>query len=126
MRARAAARAAGIRVQEVLPGRFMRYDGTDGNYSKHAWDPLTDDGDALRLAVRLHVDVSFEEPLRVRALGHGGSAEETYPIYPSVATRRAITRAAAMMAPASSEELSAVRAPSFPSAHAQAVRSTRP
>lgn len=63
----------------------------------HAWNPLNDDGDALRLAVKLHLDVNT---------GEGNSSASWYPHRncdisephdgdPGAATRRAIVRAAA-------------------------------
>jgi len=53
------------------------------------WNPLTDDGDALRLAVKLRINV---EPVYVwhGPWTNGGTLEDPY-----AATRRAITRAAA-------------------------------
>jgi hypothetical protein len=63
------------------------------------WNPLNDDGDAFRLAVRLRIPITFpfgEETVRVWC-----GEESTEPIYlplgrdPFVATRRAITHAAA-------------------------------
>ena len=60
------------------------------------WNPLTDDGDALRLAVALRVNIEHEvRPETVWA----NDAGETYEDDPNTATRRAITRAAASMAP---------------------------
>jgi hypothetical protein len=68
-----------------------------------AWNPLTDDGDALRLAVKLEADVTFED-------GHVLAliiCQTTYKVFgwrekltddKTVATRRAIVRAAAAMA----------------------------
>lgn len=82
-----AAKAAG------LPWDRWVIDGDD------TWNPLTDDGDALRLAVKLH--------LTVRMYGGDATAQSTTPGGPSVylsefdaadpcaATRRAIVRAAA-------------------------------
>lgn len=69
-----------------------------GQSKEHAWNPLTDDGDALRLAVKLRMHIS--------AAAVGGvfievSRKSTYEIFepvnndPCAATRRAITRAAA-------------------------------
>ena len=65
----------------------------------HRWNPLTDDGDALRLAVKLNMGISipvfnkhradvisFRHPL-VNAIEEGND--------PYAATRRAIVRAAA-------------------------------
>jgi hypothetical protein len=62
-----------------------------------AWNPLTDDGDAMRLAVKLGIDVQqFEISERVEAWIHGfESKEEDYGEDPYAATRRAIVRAAA-------------------------------
>jgi hypothetical protein len=62
------------------------------------WNPLTDDGDALRLAVKLglqivHYSVTSKGPDRVNA-GRNGSPIP-YGDDPYAATRRAITRAAA-------------------------------
>lgn len=62
------------------------------------WNPLDDDGDALRLAVSLHI-------LVVRELGKvlvilptdGAALEEIITDDPYAATRRAIVRAAAEM-----------------------------
>jgi len=62
------------------------------------WNPLTDDGDALRLAVRLGLDV-FSRPAQWAECGRIGTAgcRENYSgsTDPYAATRRAITRAAA-------------------------------
>ena len=65
------------------------------------WNPLQDDGDALRLAVRLKLDTFFH-PSRVEAHVAGGRipaisniAREEYDGDPYAATRRAIVRAAA-------------------------------
>jgi hypothetical protein len=64
----------------------------------HGWNPLTDDGDALRLAVKLKLQISlgnrhvsvFDEAgfinFQTEVLAHRGD---------DAATRRAITRAAA-------------------------------
>jgi hypothetical protein len=65
----------------------------------HIWNPITDDGDAMRLAVRLRIPVTFpfgEETVRTR-YGEDG----TEPIYlplgrdPYAATRRSIVLASA-------------------------------
>lgn len=65
------------------------------------WDPLNDDGDALRLAVKLHIDFkAFEtsvrtwvgDPVAQRVIA---SIEELCETDPYAATRRAIVRAAA-------------------------------
>lgn len=89
-----AARAAGIE------GKWSCWDHSYGDYREHGldyggqtlWNPLDDDGDALRLAVKLglwiHIgkyDVAVE----------GTPIEESCVKCPYAATRRAIVRAAA-------------------------------
>lgn len=64
------------------------------------WNPLTDDGDALRLAVKLgitpHIDTSITEAQwAIPSVGRGGFELETHFDDPYAATRRAIVRAAA-------------------------------
>jgi len=74
------------------------------------WDPLTNDGDALRLAVKLHIDIRFkwdgidDQYNEVEAYTHGAKkdASEEIGFYlrggqidEEDATRRAIVRAAA-------------------------------
>ena len=65
------------------------------------WDPLNDDGDALRLAVKLSIDLQFQKwDCRAFYADHcqdadRGVCEEPFGIDPYAATRRAITRAAA-------------------------------
>ena len=66
------------------------------------WNPLTDDGDAFRLAVELVIDI---RPPRIKnddgAAKHYTSAEQSYGSDKDrfAATRLAIVRAAAAMAP---------------------------
>ena len=62
------------------------------------WNPLQDDGDALRLAVSLKLDVQFFDGYaEIHAGGDGltSAAVETYAQDMQAATRRAIVRAAA-------------------------------
>jgi hypothetical protein len=61
------------------------------------WNPLTDDGDALRLAVKLKLcfGPNFEGDLAVCFGNDGRNITEAYEADPYAATRRAITRAAA-------------------------------
>ena len=61
-------------------------DSGEGRY----WNPLTDDGDALRLAVKLGIDPMFNKPC-VYAAGFWENMDAD----PTAATRRAIVRAAA-------------------------------
>lgn len=62
------------------------------------WNPLNDDGDALRLAVHLGIDVVPGEGLALAYCG-GLQAAEYHGDDPFAATRRAIVRAAAALAP---------------------------
>lgn len=76
--------------------------GTD-DLTKWAWNPLTDDGDALRLAVRLNLDISFDtcdKGISVTSYGNwdkypGEQCVETFEDLGFEAARRAIVRAAA-------------------------------
>ena len=93
-----AAKAAGIAVQWKEDGRsFQVVRGLP-----FTWNPLTDDGDALRLAVRLGITVGPESPdvigksicraswnNRTMSLGEYGGGDS------GLAFRRAIVRAAA-------------------------------
>jgi hypothetical protein len=64
-----------------------------------AWNPLTDDGDALRLAVKLGIEVVPNTRRRVSVAVHSSSdlctTSEDHGSDPDAATRRAIVRAAA-------------------------------
>jgi hypothetical protein len=89
-----AAKAAGI--PESGSGRFRKPGG-------ELWTPLTDDGDALRLAVTLKMDESITSPVWVMERTSIGEYERD----PYAATRRAIVRAAGDQAPL--EESAVVR-----------------
>ena len=83
-----AAKAAGYNMAKVLDGYPMYMEGYG------IWNPLADDGDAMRLMVRLRLEPRFidnshrngAEPSRVTLHNYGD---------PLAATRRAIVRAAA-------------------------------
>jgi hypothetical protein len=47
-----AAKAAGIKIHKHIESNTFWIDGP------RVWDPLTDDGDALRLAVKLGIDIA--------------------------------------------------------------------
>lgn len=81
-----AAKAAGYWAAEFnCPANLPRPD----------WNPLTDDGDALRLAVKLSLHISvFVDAIGVGTPG-AGYDELKYEGDPLAATRRAIVRAAA-------------------------------
>ena len=74
-----AAKAAGIDVHTI--------EDADGVLHWDGWNPLADDGDALRLAVKLNIDAG-KPGMRLRI--DWRSWEDPY-----AATRRAIVRAAA-------------------------------
>jgi len=89
----AAAKAAGIFLQWSRDGMCRPLNGLDED-----WNPLTDDGDALRLAVKLGIHVS---PRSVEVWRYG---KEILNIFEDdedyfAATRRAVVRAAASMIP---------------------------
>ena len=91
-----AAKAAGLDVWTCIDGNYY----TSNNVSAELpWNPLTDDGDAMRLAVKLKIDVCWnnnEGPWEVNAwprIGIGSGEDENNDSY--AATRRAIVRAAA-------------------------------
>lgn len=93
-----AAKAAGYRVKRGCGERLIVWIED----APFAWDPLTDDGDALRLAVALHLFVIVEgdqsdDPKRRTLVGHRsiGSKCQDHGKDPYAATRRAIVRAAA-------------------------------
>jgi hypothetical protein len=89
------------------------FSNTDGTFIRSAksgrwvkWNPLTDDGDALRLAVKLKIDIHFEWNSEAmgniveaftpeREDGSRGCFDNSTESDPYAATRRAITRAAA-------------------------------
>jgi hypothetical protein len=58
------------------------------------WNPLTNDGDALRLAVKLQMVVGIY-PTKTNVTADGVFLEEFHGNNPSSATRRAIVRCAA-------------------------------
>jgi hypothetical protein len=72
-------------------GLWLVIDGEPSEYQRRYWNPLTDDGDALRLAVKLNL-------FNTRPKGYEWPDVELFAQHeddPYAATRRAITRAAA-------------------------------
>jgi len=51
-----AAKAAGLEATAIVP------DGIPHRFGGGYWNPLTDDGDALRLAVKLRLTIRLEDP----------------------------------------------------------------
>ena len=100
-----AAKAAGINVTFKAGDYFLVE--MQGNASfKHwqPWNPLTDDGDALRLAVTLHIGLQAlnESPQGIYCdwfdpAGNLIDLREPVTSDPYAATRRAIVRAAAAL-----------------------------
>lgn len=86
-----AAKAAG----EITPSWYGNQNYLDGVLGR--WNPLTDDGDALRLAVELEFTVSTwgEEVAIWQGDGDGRETFEPITTDRLAATRRAIVRAAA-------------------------------
>lgn len=100
----AAAKAAGVPVHDSDDGTVQRrpilalHHMVQGQpYGEHEWNPLTDDRDALRLAVKLRIVVQHA-PRYVVAIFTDGQREIACHEdggNPYAATRRAIVRAAA-------------------------------
>jgi len=88
-------------VQEIIP--------IENGYPQHHWNPLKDDGDALRLAVKLELCISnhygsmnWAQPTPPNCMvgyslrkDHGANCYADHNGDPYAATRRAIVRAAA-------------------------------
>lgn len=85
-----AAKAAGIVLHWHEPTKSAWVDGPQ------TWGPLTDDGDALRLAVKCGIDISFNDAAECV---YAGESMEPFNRNPDIcaATRRAIVRAAAVI-----------------------------
>ncbi len=90
-----AAKAAGYEFLWNMDSLLIR--GVDGH-----WNPLTDDGDALRLAVKIGMTLHIDTDNRFTSVPVYGEKDEDHVVVferhgkdPLFATRRAITRAAA-------------------------------
>jgi hypothetical protein len=93
-----AARAVGLKYHAFTNDPFIGYGLNIGDLETPIWNPLTDDADALRLSVKLHISVFNNETTSWAAWGKNQivQAEENhFGDDPYAATRRAITRAAA-------------------------------
>ena len=87
-----AAKAAGIALADWNDGAEPYSSGIGFILpSNRMWNPLTDDGDALRLAVALGIDIEFVDDV---VFAEGNFSEFVTPDA-AAATRRAIVRAAA-------------------------------
>lgn len=97
-----AAKAAGIDATMWAGRRGWVCETQDGS-QRYYWNPLTDDGDALRLAVKLNIQITpgtYNKDEFTAFKPAGGEAHEFrhYQQDEYAATRRAIVRAAAAMA----------------------------
>jgi hypothetical protein len=92
-----AAKAAGIQNYTMSGHAVFVETGAKRGDSGYYWNPLTDDGNALRLAVLLRIDVNHGDTLVVaeQVKPHDTGCAEPYGTDPFDATRRAIVRAAA-------------------------------
>ena len=99
----AAAKAAGIDAKfhselGIADGLYLK--GKRGPSNSKYWNPLTDDGDALRLAVKLRIEVSPCDGVVIANFPFGPN-RELHEIHEMIGpdryetTRRAIVRAAA-------------------------------
>ena len=91
-----AAKAAGLHVKGWVGDRMVFFNPITGSAEEH-WNPITDDGDALRLAVKLDISFfgDFPQDVVVAAFDARKIAEIKNPDDPCASTRRAIVRAAA-------------------------------
>ena len=98
-----AAKAAGRKVFSYIDDPIFGSGINDGETDSGLWNPLEDDGDALRLAVKLAMDVhvSAGDGIRYTFVASQYSDDcgltESHGDCPCAATRRAIVRAAAMI-----------------------------
>ena len=94
-----AANAAGMMFIDDRESGLTIQRGHDGCPYNYAWNPLTDDGDALRLAVKLKFSLSIEGNVSLVHNGDGIFEEQAKDFGDDsyAATRRAIVRAAAAL-----------------------------
>ena len=87
----------GVDDEDQFVGLKVKPSKEAARYLTECWNPLTDDGDALRLAVKLRLEVGFPGEKSVWSFGRTGNPcrEDFGTGDPSAATRRAIVRAAA-------------------------------
>jgi len=95
-----AAKAAGYGISgwdDMVDNYLYVSDPSTPSRRPFAWLPLTDDGDAMRLAVKLKIDIKHYDDHVVGWFdgGYIGTGKIMYGTDPYAATRRAIVRAAA-------------------------------
>lgn len=111
----AAAKAAGLEFHWVrLDGGHVLQASMPGSRTEESWNPLTDDGDALRLLVklsmRLYVYQDEGDECSIAAIDEPATFathtdKEKHQGDPYAATRRSIVRAAAALATSLSKEV---------------------
>ena len=86
----------GIDDEDQFVGLKVKLSKESPRYLAYLWNPLTDDGDALRLAVKLDMNIEVWNPFKeVWAVAEGYDViEEPWGEDKLAATRRAIVRAA--------------------------------
>ena len=86
----------GIELEPVF-GLWLKIHGEPYEGQRRRWNPLANDGDALRLAVKLKLcfGPNFDGDLAVCFGDNGRNITEAFGADHYAATRRAITRAAA-------------------------------
>jgi hypothetical protein len=96
-----AARAAGYSFHDLEDGMYI-YFPSEARDDDFPWNPLTDDGDALRLAVKLNMQIvitgksdSLDVGITDARSTESGWEKAIHIKCPYDATRRAIVRAAA-------------------------------
>src|SRR5690606_3089083 len=95
-----AARAAGMDYLVWTPGVSPLVPGEKRINGQMVWNPIHDDGDALRLAVKLRLDIQInsDDVTAISADVDGWVSELVIDENVEAATRRAIVRAAAALA----------------------------
>ena len=95
------AKAAGLNVKAERVDADDKFThlivGAKNTRERITWNPLTDNGDALRLAVKLQMEIAiFQDECHTRCIEHGQRDwHDAIGADPYAATRRAIVRAAA-------------------------------
>ena len=90
-----AAKAAGYTIRIEDGDIYLRIDRNAFGFQWEYWNPLTDDGDALRLAVNLGIHLNWGAGTSDGKLAFADEIDEPLGTDPLAATRRAIVRAAA-------------------------------
>jgi hypothetical protein len=94
-----AAKVAGIVGEwDVFMGTFRHYLDDERRFLGTSWNPLTDDGDALRLAVKLGLQITVCRNDKTFVERDNAFVGQDHDDDSMAATRRAIVRAAAQLA----------------------------